>query len=86
MMMTHEEMLALAESMIQAEEAHSPPGQSGWVLGQLKKLYAALEAVPSCACGNRKPLAVIKGIKAWDGKRPVRAEVIILRAKKEAAR
>jgi len=48
-MMTREEMLALVESMIQAEEAHSPPGQSGWVLGQLKKLYAALKA--------EKPLA-----------------------------
>lgn len=51
--MTDAEILDIVRDMIGAEERHSPPGQSGWVLGQLKKLRAALEANP--------PLAEVEG-------------------------
>ena len=80
-MMTREEALEfLADEMAFLEVQNLGPPE--W-RAQFREAVAALEAVPPCACGNRKPLAVIKGIKAWDGKRPVRAEVIILRAKEE---
>jgi len=64
--MTREEALEfLADEMAILEAQNLGPPE--W-RAQFREAVAALEAMPPCACGNRKPLAVKPGQLVYGGK------------------
>jgi len=65
--MTREEMCEAIQRVGVLLDAFEPSKPNSWrkvgtAQGLLANVLAALEAIPTCACGNKEPLAVVKGV------------------------